>query len=299
MKAWVTGATGLVGGALVDQLLARGDDVTALVRSESLSKTGVFGDRVRIVIGAIPDDVGGLRDAPAPDVIFHAAAIVARGRPASHAEYHAVHVEGTRRLADLAMRHGARLVHVSTISVYGCQRSPYAVDASTACRPTDVYGATKLAAEDALVVRGARGLDFAVLRPPAIYGERSRGDVIRSMAESIARGDALVVGDAPISVLYAGNLAAAMILLAERPLPARRIFPIADGAPCTRIELAALVGRALGRTPRFAARSKLRALVRRTLLPRAFPFIVDDGLAALGFAPPYALEDAITRALSR
>jgi uncharacterized protein YbjT (DUF2867 family) len=74
MKALVTGATGFVGGHLVDQLLARGDTVTALVRSPEraapLAKRGValvHGDLHRH--DALRTAVAG------QDVVYHSAAL--------------------------------------------------------------------------------------------------------------------------------------------------------------------------------------------------------------------------------
>jgi uncharacterized protein YbjT (DUF2867 family) len=74
MKALVTGATGFVGGHLVDQLLARGDTVTALVRSParaaSLAKRGV------VLQHGDLNQHDALRAAAAgQDVVFHAAAL--------------------------------------------------------------------------------------------------------------------------------------------------------------------------------------------------------------------------------
>ncbi len=74
MKALVTGATGFVGGHLVEQLLARGDAVTALVRSPalaaSLAKRGVA-----LVPGDL-DNHDALRAAvTGQDVVYHAAAL--------------------------------------------------------------------------------------------------------------------------------------------------------------------------------------------------------------------------------
>ena len=74
MKALVTGATGFVGGHLVDRLLARGDTVTALVRSPA--KATEFAARgVRLVRGDLGDHAALTEAAAAQDVIYHVAAL--------------------------------------------------------------------------------------------------------------------------------------------------------------------------------------------------------------------------------
>ena len=56
MKAFVTGATGFVGGHLVNALRARGDSVTALVRRPALAEKQGWGNDVRLVRGDLADE---------------------------------------------------------------------------------------------------------------------------------------------------------------------------------------------------------------------------------------------------
>ena len=101
-KVVVTGANGFVGGALVQALVERGEDVRAVVRPNS--------DLWRLKNLPIEYVVGDLTDAPSlrgafdeADLIIHAAGMLgAVGTPA--ATYHRIHVDGTRNLFDELIR---------------------------------------------------------------------------------------------------------------------------------------------------------------------------------------------------
>jgi dihydroflavonol-4-reductase len=131
MRALVTGATGLVGGEVIERLLARGDEVRVLVRrpavADELRRRGVdcrlgdladAGDLAALVEGA--------------DVVVHCAGVVqTMGRPG---DLWAVNVEGTERLLAASARAGLRRFHLSSVAVHGHAPSPMAEDAPEAGR---------------------------------------------------------------------------------------------------------------------------------------------------------------------
>lgn len=136
MKAIVTGATGLLGGWLVDELGRRGDSCVAYggpAREHGLDLTD--SDRVARAV-----------DYARADVVIHAAALSAMADCARDPP-HAVrlNVDATRHLARACAASGTRLVHVSTDLVFDGEEAPY--DEGALPTPTSVYGETKLAAE--------------------------------------------------------------------------------------------------------------------------------------------------------
>jgi 2-alkyl-3-oxoalkanoate reductase len=146
MRIAVTGATGFVGGAVAAAAAALGWTVH-----------GYGSARWDITTGPLPDP-------PPVDAVVHAAAAVTDWGPA--APIWRANVDGTRNV--LASFPGARLVHVSTASVY----DPFVptVRAPEAAAPVEkyltAYGASKAAAERLLTGRP----DTVVLRPHAVYG---------------------------------------------------------------------------------------------------------------------------------
>ena len=178
MTVLVTGASGLVGSHVVEALVARGETVRALVRPASRAAALRLG--AEAVAGDVTDPAVWQRAAHGVRTIVHAAAIVQRR--ASWERYVAVNVEGTRLAAAAARATRVRLVHISSVAVYGGSAAypstPERRDEDFPFQPIatpDYYARSKRMAED--VVREAtthQDLDVAALRPNVIYGERDR-----------------------------------------------------------------------------------------------------------------------------
>ena len=112
--------------------------------------------------------------------------------------------------------------------------------------PVTPYGQSKLAAE--VLVR-AMAFPWTIVRPPTVYGERDR-EVLKLF--KLARlGLAPVFGDGSqeLSVIYAGDLAAALVA-ATASAAANRVYYAAHPAVTTSRELVRAIGRSVGREPR-------------------------------------------------
>jgi 2-alkyl-3-oxoalkanoate reductase len=265
LRAWVTGATGFVGSTLIERLKARGDRVTAFVRPESRSSAPAG---VEVVEGVLPDATALSRVAE-PDVVFHCAAAIDCSEPVGRA----VHVDGTLALARVAG--GARFIHISTTDVVGASHEHGLLTEQHTCAPVDAYARTKLEAELRLLELRPQAV---VLRPPGIYGPRSRRDVLMHMARTIDRGRFYHVGAgrALRSWVFVETLVDAMLHLA-RAAETRGVFFVDDGRPVTRNELATEIARALGQPDRFVHVPTPIAWTAGFLCERVFPRI---GIAA-------------------
>ena len=106
-RALVTGATGLVGSHIVEQLLAEGAHVRALVRSPSpwLASRGV-----ETVTGDVLDGDSFIHASLGRDVIFHTAAMITPS--GGWAAFRRPNVDGTSNAVAAAERSGARLMHL-------------------------------------------------------------------------------------------------------------------------------------------------------------------------------------------
>lgn len=172
MKALVTGATGFVGSHLVERLLSEGLEVICMTRATSNSE---WIDSLPVEVRqATLDDSNALTAAVKNvDFVFHVAGLT-KGR--SHDDYHAVNVEGTRRLLDAAIRVGhvdQRFLYVSSLTAVGPNRGVGPSDETTEPHPVDSYGETKLAAEQCVLGEASR-MPVTIVRPPAVYGPRDR-----------------------------------------------------------------------------------------------------------------------------
>lgn len=184
MTALVTGATGFIGGRLVDALRRDGVAVRAYVRTPSRRLDGV-----ETVAGGL-DEADALRRAcDGVDAIYHCAGYAHADRDPDAAERHrAVNFEGARRLAEAAGRAGARrLVFLSSVKAMGpTAAAPVAEDWPEP--PDSDYGRAKRAAEAAIQDAAARhGFEAVSLRLAMTYGAGGRGN-LAAMAGMVARG---------------------------------------------------------------------------------------------------------------
>lgn len=146
---FVTGGSGFVGGAVIEELLARNYSVNALVNRKALPG----GDRVRSISG-------GLFDAKTLDegmkgcaAVIHLVGIIME-RCIDGITFERVHLDGTKSVVDAAKRNGVkRYLQMSALGT-----RPGAVSR---------YHKTKFAAEE--YVRGS-GLDWTIFRPSLIHG---------------------------------------------------------------------------------------------------------------------------------
>ncbi len=222
----VTGAGGFIGGRLCRRLAGGGVPVRGLVRRADQA-AGLAVQGVEPVRGDLtrPED---LRTAVAGcRLVVHCAAWM--GQPWSWEAARATNVEGTRALAEAALRAGvSRFVHLSSISVYG-PTTAAVIDEQTPLWPLGPYRATKIGAEVEVAAAQQRGLPSAVLRPGQVFGPgdlRLAGLALRWLR----RGRPLLVdgGRGYCHPIYIENLLDA-VLAAAAPQAPQGVFNVADG----------------------------------------------------------------------
>jgi nucleoside-diphosphate-sugar epimerase len=197
MRLAVTGATGFVGGRLLTLALEQGHEVTALTRRPQKERPGVTW-----VEGAL-DSRGALQQlVEGADAVIHVAGVIS-GSPE---EFESGNVAGTLAVLATATAAGCRrFVHVSSLAA----REP----------GLSLYGASKARAEE--LVRSS-GLDWTIVRPPAVYGPGDR--------ETLELFKAAKMGIVPlppagrISLIHADDLARLLLALAEPDAPAKMLY---------------------------------------------------------------------------
>jgi len=154
-SAFVTGAGGFIASHLVEALLTRGYNVTALIHYNSRGTWGWLEkhhqdvpQNLKVVLGDILDPFWILEATQNCDVIFHLAALIAV--PYSYhapASYMRTNADGTLNLAQAARQNGVkRFVHASTSEVYGTARyTP--LDEGHTLQAQSPYAASKIAAD--------------------------------------------------------------------------------------------------------------------------------------------------------
>ena len=170
-RYFVTGATGFLGGELVKQLIGRGHQVTALVRSlENTSLLATLG--VQLHVGDITDAATLRGPMAGADGVFHVAAWYKVGardpRPAEQ-----INVQGTRNVLEAARDlHIRRIVYTSTVGVLGDTRGHLPDETYFSDGPfLTEYDRTKWVAHYEVAVPMMRaGLPLVIVMPGAVYG---------------------------------------------------------------------------------------------------------------------------------
>lgn len=147
-----------------------------------------------------------------PDIVINAAAYTAVDAAESDAETaRLVNADAPRIMAEAAHEIGALLVHYSTDYVFdGSARTPYVEDSPT--RPLGVYGATKLAGEQAVAASGAH---FVTLRTAWLYSNRGKNFLNTMLRLAAERNELRVVNDQIGCPTYADLIAEATLAMLD------------------------------------------------------------------------------------
>ena len=176
MKYFVTGATGFIGGHLVAKLIARGDQLTCLVRNPDKA-TNLAQQGVTLVKGEVSDRAV-MRDAMrGVDGVFHIAALYKLGLEFKD-QMVAANVEGTRNTLEAAIEVSVpKIVYTSTIGIFGNTHGrivdeTYRVDMQSLYSE---YERTKWAAHyEVAVPQQQKGAPIVIVQPGGVTGP---GDV--------------------------------------------------------------------------------------------------------------------------
>lgn len=190
MKVFVTGGTGFIGGEVVRQLRARGDEVVCLARSaEKGAKASALG--CQLVSGDLGDEAALRTGMEGCDAVIHAAAMYEVGIPKKqHPAMWEANVAGTERVMRVALEAKVpRVVYVSTVGVFG-NTHKQVVDESYENPETDFtsyYEETKLEAHK-LVDRmiAEQGLPAVIVQPGGVYGPGDTSQVADLLEEFFA-----------------------------------------------------------------------------------------------------------------
>lgn len=277
----VTGAAGQLGGYLLRRLDESGYAATGLGRGEAPGVDCVADIRDRT-------QVADALDQTQPGAIIHGAAYTdVDGCERDPELADAINRVGSENVATLAAERGIRVIGVGTDFVFsGSGGAPYTEDAAP--DPISVYGASKLAGEQAILSADSR---FAVARTAWVYGGRGK-HFPRTVLTMLARhGRMEVVDDEIGSPTFAGDLAEALVaLLPHRP---SGILHLTNEGAASRFELARRVAVEAGQDADRIVPVSTEAFLAKYPLPARRPAnstLANTRAAAMGIRlPPWAV----------
>jgi nucleoside-diphosphate-sugar epimerase len=221
----ITGGTGFVGSHLIDAALASGHRIRALTRRDQPPREGVTwisGDlETRSALEALVNEADG---------VIHVAGVISATNAAA---FERGNVAGTLAMLAAATAGGVRrFIHVSSLAA----REP----------KLSLYGASKARAEE--LVHGS-GLDWAIVRPPAVYGPGDRETL--ELYRMAKLGLMLMPPKGRVSLVHVDDLARLLLALAGPVSPSNILIEADDGKPggWTHREFARALGQAVGTRP--------------------------------------------------
>ncbi len=193
-RVLITGITGFAGSHLAQRLVDRGDDVHGLAHEPPpFPYLARVAERVTIHAGDLTDPAAMRRavQAARPEVVYHLAGqavpTLAAGDPLAAIR---INVIGTGNVADAVAGAGVHLVAASSADVYGIPDDAAPATEDAPLHPTNVYAATKVAAESVLRALGRRAR-VTILRPSNQIGPRQHPRLAASeFAKRIAEAEA-------------------------------------------------------------------------------------------------------------
>jgi CDP-glucose 4,6-dehydratase len=297
----VTGASGLIGSALVEAVTARGEEVVALTRDPAGARIDA---RAQLVVGDIADAALLARAIRRHrvDTVFHLAAqTIAGDAQRDPATTYATNIAGTTALLDAALGDDVRRVVVaSSVTAYGpAATPPYTEDMEPA--PTNPYDISKAAVD--LAARAywpAHGLPVATIRLTNVYGgvDRNGSRLIPELVTAALDGRPPRLrtdGTPQRDFLHRDDAVAAYLAIAdalEDHAAAGQAFNAGLGRPVAVREVADTLARVLGRPidVQYAPATGERPSIQ---------YVSHAKLTALtGWTPAVDLEDGLARTVA-
>ncbi|KMO30144.1 NAD-dependent dehydratase [Methylobacterium tarhaniae] len=285
----LTGSTGFIGRHLLAALTARGYRVRVLLRRPVELPPGISS----AVVGDLARPQNMAAALSGADAVVHSAGLAHAMSGAPEDDYRTFNTEATRGLAQAAAR--ARVRRFVFLSSIRAQSGPSAAGILTESEipaPTDPYGRSKLAAEEALA---GIDIDYVSLRPVLVYGPGQKGNMAALMRLAGAPYPLPLGGlTGRRSLVSVESLSDAVDAVLRAPGPLRRPLIVSEAEPLRVPEMIASLRAGLGRGPglvpvpqalleaalRLTGRSELRERLAGSLVVRA------AGLEALGWTAP-------------
>lgn len=240
-KTLVTGATGLIGRAVVKSLIARGQTVVAARRGPAAAAH-------EMEVGDVGPQTDWARALEGCSAVIHLAGEIP-GRDTTEDSLHRVNVEGTARLVEQAQAAGVvRFVFLSSIAAIVDHASSTIVTDQTAARPSSAYGRSKLAAEESVAAFASKDRASMSIRPPVVYAPDSHGSwrMLMKLAASGLPLPFAAVANRRSMISLANLTDAAVTCLAQAKPGDSGAYAVAEAQPYSLAQIVRLLRQGMG-----------------------------------------------------
>jgi dTDP-4-dehydrorhamnose reductase len=285
MKILITGANGMLGSTLTEQLLKTNHQILATGKGISRCNHLKFNKISRYATLDILNS-NDIKDTVAkfqPGAIIHAAAMTQVDDCEQDKELcYSINTTASKQLMAEAQKCGASFYYVSTDFVFSGEDGPYKETDKTG--PVNYYGESKLDTEDALK---ASGINWCIIRTVLLYGKTdhiSRSNFIYWVRDNLqAQKPIKVVNDQIRTPTYIQDLAAGIIKAVE--LQARGIYHISGNDTLTPYEMAIQVADCLNLDKQLISPVDASTFTQVGRRPQKTGFYINKATEDLGYQP--------------
>lgn len=301
----VTGANGWVGSALIGDLMQRGVQVCAAVRTDA---SGLPGVRC-LAVGELNGATDWRAALEGVSVVVHCAAkvhVMSKITADVQAEFMTVNVGASMALAEQALEAGVRrFIFISTAKVVGESTlgvSPFGHQSQ--CQPKDAYAISKLKAEEKLkAIFEGSSCELVIVRPPLVYGAGAKANFLK-LIKLVDSGFYLPFGRATNrrSMIYLSNLTDLIAHCVRHTGHIAGTYMVSDDNDLALRTMLEFIAQGLGRPlrllpiPEIWFRLALTMIGKRAYYDRLFGELRVDiahTKARLNWTPPYSTKQGV------
>jgi len=279
MKVLITGGTGFIGSRLALACLQKGDSVTVLGQentpAESENKKVLEEKGAKVVLACVTEQEKISDLFTDIDLVYHLAA-TQHEMNIPDQRFWDVNVSGTKNILEASIRAGvSRFIHGSTIGVYGSLEGE--IDEFSPCKPDNIYGLTKLEAEQTVLSYKER-IPVTIIRISEAYGPGDRR--LLKLFKAIQKRVFFMIGKGENihHPIYVEDLIDGLSLAAQSEKAKGEVILLPGKESLSTSEMVAIIAEQLGTTVSKLRLPLLPVLVMATVLERT--------LRPLGIQPP-------------
>lgn len=229
MRTLVTGATGLIGYDMVQQLVAGGHEVRVLARSVEKARA-LFSNTCTILQGDVTEPQSLTPAVEGCEIVFHAAGFPEQWMK-DPAIFQQVNVEGTRNVLNAGTSAGVRrVVYTSTIDVFAARAGESYDESVLDTQPKGTYyERSKQDADRVAVEFLSRGMDIVFIHPAGLYGPGPMGSPgVNQLIIDLKKGKIPMLLPGGFPLVYSEDVARGHLLAASSAAAGDR-FILSEG----------------------------------------------------------------------